>query len=193
MTQTVPDVVQQPARELDSRLLTGAQARDVSAQQALVLLYQQRVMALCTRMLGSRTLALDVCQETFLRVLSRLARFQAAGPARLSTWILTIASRLCIDEMRRQKRQAARQVVLTDDSMQSAELTDAHALRRALDARLQHALLSLPEELRVTFVLRVTGEFSVQQTAVALGVDEGTVKSRLSRARARLRETIGEV
>ena len=176
-------------RELEGSVLARAAAGEPAAQRALVLLYQVRVLAFCTRMLGDRTRAEDAAQECFLRVLPALARFDARGPARLSTWILTIATRLCIDEIRRTRRPH----VPLDDQLPTQDLSEPAALESALRRRLEAAICALPDDMRATFVLRVTAERSVEETARVLGIDEGTVKSRLSRARALLRESIGEV
>lgn len=185
-------------RELDPRLLAGAQKNDAGAQRALVLMYQTRVLTLCTRMLGDRARAEDAAQECFLKALSALGRFDPSGTARLSTWILTIAARTCLDELRRNRRVHVSLDALDPHGPLANELAiddmaEPAALERALRKRVEKAVGELPEELRATFVLRVTGEMSVEETARALAVDEGTIKSRLSRARQRLREAIGEV
>ena len=140
-------------------------------------------------LLGSRDDAEDICQETFLRVFRAVDRFDPAGPALLSTWIFTIATRLCFDASRRERRRLA----VVFDAPQGADRADAIAIGRALQRRVDRALLELPEHLRTAFALRVVGELSVKETAAALGVDEGTVKSRLARAREQLRTAIGEV
>ena len=180
-----------PARELDDVTLARAQRGDEAAFRALIETYEARVFAVAGRTLGAAHAARveDVCQECFLRVFSSLKRFDPRGPAKLSTWILTIATRLCFDELRRHKRTLDE---LPDD-LPAAPITEELALERALQRRVERALATLPPDLRATFALRVTGELSVVETAHALGVDEGTVKSRLSRAREKLRALIGEV
>jgi RNA polymerase sigma-70 factor (ECF subfamily) len=180
------------AHEIDGEILSRAQRGDDDACRAIVECYQGRIFAVVGRTLGiARAARLeDVCQECFLKVFGALRRFDPEGPAKLSTWILTIATRLCLDELR--SRQRFLHDELSDD-LAAPALTEPVALERALRRRIERALASLPPELRATFALRVTAELSVADTARALGVDEGTVKSRLSRARERLRAEIGEV
>src|SRR5262245_38695329 len=96
--------------ELDEVTLARAQKGDDPACRDLVRCYQGAVFALLSRMLGrSRGKAQieDVAQETFLRVFRNLKSFSASGPAPLSSWILTIASHLAIDELRRRRPEQA--------------------------------------------------------------------------------------
>jgi RNA polymerase sigma-70 factor (ECF subfamily) len=181
------------ARELAVEVVARAAKGDEAAFRALVEEYDKRVFAVVGRTLGADRAhrVEDVCQECFLRVFKALPKFDVDGPAKLSTWILTIATRLCFDELRRTKR--LRDHGELDDDIAAPALTEAVALERALARRVERALASLPDDLRATFVLRVNGELSVAEAAAVLGVDEGTVKSRLNRAREKLRAAIGEV
>jgi RNA polymerase sigma-70 factor (ECF subfamily) len=184
------------AREIDAATLARAQRGDEAACRALVVAYQARVFAVVARTLGARNAARveDVAQETFLRVFRSLASFTHDGAAQLSTWILTIAMRLCFDELRRSKRNALRMRddELRDDDARAPDLSEPLAIERALKRRLERAVEALPEDLKATFVLRVIGELNVADAAKALDVDEGTIKSRLSRARDRLRTALGD-
>src|SRR3954471_11351835 len=88
--------------ELDQLTVVRAQRGDHSAQTALIERYQRPVFSLLSRMLrGEHALTEDLAQDTFLRVLRGLPGFDVAGPARLSTWVLTIATRLALDHLRR--------------------------------------------------------------------------------------------
>jgi RNA polymerase sigma-70 factor (ECF subfamily) len=188
LVQPPPAAASPADRELAPQTLARAQRGDASAQRALVAQYERRVFAFVGRMLVDGSRVEDVCQECFLRVFRALPKFDPNGPARLSTWIFTIAHRLCIDEQRRQRRSAP----LEEDPIVQAD-ADVIAMERALRRRVERAVASLSEDLRATFVLRVVAELSVEETARVLDVDEGTVKSRLSRARERIRAHIGEV
>lgn len=95
-------------RELDDVTLARAQRAELEALRALVERYQATVFAYLGRMLlvdRDHAAVKDLAQETMVRVVQRLAEFQPNGPARLSTWILTIATNLAIDELRRRKRR----------------------------------------------------------------------------------------
>jgi RNA polymerase sigma-70 factor (ECF subfamily) len=183
-------------RELDEATLARAQRGDDAACRALVVMYEGRVFAVVARTLGARNAARveDVAQETFLRVFRALSSFTHDGAARLSTWILTIAMRLCIDDLRRARRtaQRMRDEELRDDDARAPDVSEPLAIERALKRRIDRAIEELPEDLKATFVLRVIAELSVADAARALDVDEGTIKSRLSRARDRLRTALGD-
>jgi RNA polymerase sigma-70 factor (ECF subfamily) len=153
-------------------------------------LYQTRVFALVSRMLAGRGRAAveDVAQETFLAVFRQLATFDPAGSARLSTWILTIAARRAIDELRRKRPAPVAELEAT-----GGERADEQAVRRELRAAIEGALAELSPELRAAFLLREYHDLDYAEIAAALAIDLGTVKSRLSRARAGLRERLAEV
>jgi RNA polymerase sigma-70 factor (ECF subfamily) len=177
--------------ELDDVTFARAQRGDEAACRALVTTYERRVFALLGRVLGARRAALveDLAQETFLRAFRALGAFDRSGPAKLSTWILTIATRLALDELRRRGADAAAVV----PEVASAARTDAEADRRAVGAAIARAVDALPPEYRAAFVLRELHELTYDEIARALSIDVGTVKSRLSRARAALREALAEV
>ncbi|MCA1825313.1 MAG: RNA polymerase sigma factor [Myxococcales bacterium] len=164
--------------ELDELTLRRAQAGDDAACRALVERYQRPVFALISRTIGHGPLVEDLAQETFLKAFRALARFDPAGRARFSTWLLTIAARLAIDHARRREPAPDRPRLAAG----SAEL------RTALAA----AVESLPPDFRAAFLLREAHGFSTAEVAEALGVEEGTVKSRLSRAREALRQILGD-
>ncbi|MEW5850740.1 MAG: sigma-70 family RNA polymerase sigma factor [Myxococcota bacterium] len=179
--------------ELDDLTLARARRGDAGASRALVERYQRPVFALLHRMLPTASAALveDLAQETFLKVFRALPEFRPDGPARLSTWILTVASRLAIDELRRRPHPT---VPLEEASHVVTERTADETTRRRLLARtVEGAVAALPAEYRVTFLLRTHHDLSYEEIAAALGVDVGTVKSRLSRAKAALRQALVEV
>ncbi|MFN0250501.1 MAG: sigma-70 family RNA polymerase sigma factor [Kofleriaceae bacterium] len=185
----------EPARapidhELDQPAIRRAAQGDPVASRQLVERYQHRVFALISRMLwrqGRATIE-DIAQDTFLRVFQSLGRFDLDGPAKLSTWILTIAARRSIDELRRMRP------VPTDDIRgTSADRTDADVERKQLIAAIEAALAELSPELRAAFLLREYHGLEYTEIARSLGIELGTVKSRLARARTLLRERLAEV
>lgn len=178
------------AAELDAPTLRAAQHGDAAAARALVERYQVRVFALISRMLAGRGRATveDVAQDTFLQVFHRLGGFAEDGAARLSTWILTIAARRAIDELRKQ-----RPTLLAEVEAASEVRGDERARRKELVAAIEAALRELSPELRAAFLLREYHGLDYAEIARALDIDLGTVKSRLSRARAALRARLAEV
>jgi RNA polymerase sigma-70 factor (ECF subfamily) len=181
-----------PATELDDATLRRALRGDDAAARRLVELYQDRVFALVSRMLSGRGRATieDIAQDTFLAVFRQLATFDLKGTAKLSTWILTIAARRAIDELRKQ-----RPVLLAEPDRDRAgeSRADDRAQRRELALVIEAALRDLSPELRAAFLLREFHGLDYTEIATALQIDLGTVKSRLSRARAGLRERLAEV
>lgn len=180
-----------PARELARAVVVRIQRGDPRAFGLLVAQYQERVHAFVLRMCGGNdALADDMAQETFLRVFRSMHGFDFDGSARLSTWIFTIATRTVIDD----RRRAWSRVLCSEDIQDVVDrapgperYTEANLLRRRVD----RALLDVAEPLRAAFVLRVFAELSEEETAAVLGVELGTVKSRLSRVRDHLRRAIG--
>lgn len=155
--------------------------------------YQVPVFAVLSRMLRGRDRSLveDLAQETFLRVFVALERFDPNGKARLSTWILRIATNLAIDELRK-KRPESRAADSGVFDMAADSRTESDAERRLLARLLDRAVAELSPEFRAAFVLRNYHGLDYAQVAETLELDLGTVKSRLSRARSRLRELLKE-
>jgi RNA polymerase sigma-70 factor, ECF subfamily len=183
-----------PPAELDELTLVRAQRGDPRAHRDLVDRYSRPVFALLSRMLfhrGQQHALEDLAQETFLRVFKALPGFQRGGPARLSTWILTIATNLAIDHMRRKKLPTD----ALDDTHQpeASAAADSEAERRRLAEVLRRAIDDLTPEYRAAFLLREYHDFEYTEIASTLQIDLGTVKSRLSRARAALRRSLEEV
>jgi RNA polymerase sigma factor (sigma-70 family) len=167
--------------ELDELTLTRAQRGEESACRALVLRYERPVFALLSRLLGVSHGALeDLAQETFLRAFRALPSFDRRGPARLSTWLLTIATRLGLDEMRRRPTEPL------DDQLPAPDRTDA----RSMGPALQRAIAQLSPDHRAAFLLREAHELSYEEIAAALQIELGTVKSRIARAKDALRAAL---
>jgi RNA polymerase sigma-70 factor (ECF subfamily) len=169
---------------LDELTLRRAQRGDERAWRDLIDRYQTPVHALVWRLLAGRARhrTEDLVQETFVRVLRALSTFDPGGPATLSTWILTIATRLVLNELRRPEMQAI------DHDPPALDRADLTAERRRLAAAIADGVAKLPEAQRAVLVLREYHDLDYAEIADALELDVGTVKSRLSRARAAMRE-----
>jgi len=171
------------AEALDELSLRRAQRGDERAWRALIDCYQRPVHALIWRMLAGRARhrVPDLTQETFVRVLQALPGFEPAGTASLSTWILTIATRLTLNELRRVPHESLEREPV------GRERADGDAERQRLGAAIAAAMATLGDDQRAVVVLREYHELSYDEIAEALEIDVGTVKSRLSRAKAALR------
>lgn len=176
--------------ELEASAIQRAARGDRDASRQLVELYQRRVFALVSRMLAGRGRAAieDAAQDAFLDVFRRLPGFDPAGPAKLSTWILTIAARRAIDELRKQRPALLADVERV--APMSEARSDDRAMRRELVAAIEAALRELSPELRAAFLLREYHGLDYGDIARELDIELGTVKSRLARARAQLRERL---
>lgn len=180
----MPAAAARPAEPFDELTLRRAQRGDEPAWRTLIERYQTPVHDVIWRLLAGRQRhrVEDLVQETFVRVLRALPAFDPAGPASLATWMLTIATRLALNELRRPEHAA-----LTDEPAAPGDRADAGAERRRLAAAIQAGVAALPPAQRAVFVLREYHDLDYTEIADVLDLDLGTVKSRLSRARGALR------
>ena len=166
--------------ELDPSTLARARAGDPRAFRALYEHHADAVYGFLHRMLGNGAAAEDALQDAFLRVLGALRGFDPRGPARLSTWIFTIARRVALTALDRRRPAPAPAVVTSSAAGPELRLC------------LESAVAALPELLRSTFVLREGCDLSYEEVAAVEGIDVGTVKSRLHRARAALQAALAD-
>ena len=182
----------------EKELVDRSRQGDLEAFNCLVIAYQDRVYNLCLRMLGSPQAAEDAAQETFLSAYRSVGRMR--GPS-VRSWLLRIAANASIDELRRRRRQ--RQISLEapapgTDSKRPLEVADSAegperlALHGELREALQVELLRLPPDQRLAVILCDLEGLSYEEIAAGMGRSIGTVKSRISRGRARLREALRE-
>jgi RNA polymerase sigma-70 factor, ECF subfamily len=186
-----PLEVQLSCPEIDDVTLARAVRGDAAAWRRIVEHHQRAVWAYIWRMLrprAARAVVEDLFQETFLGVHRSLPRFSPAGPARLGTWILAIATRVTLYHLRRHRRDARPDRATREPSDHGAGV--AAMERRALVASLVGALAALPPDHRAVVLLRDYHGLEYEEIARALDVDVGTVASRLHRARERLRHSL---
>jgi len=171
--------------EIDAQTLSACRAGDPEALRSFVLRYERSVFALLSRSLGPGPHVEDLAQEVFLRALRALGRFDAAGSARLSTWLLTIASRLVIDE--RRKRRVTTEPLDEGSIVQAMATPETESRRGELGRALSRAAGELPDDQRDVFLLTEFHGLDAKDIASVLSIPEATVKTRLFRARERLR------
>lgn len=180
----------------EEQLIKKAAAGDAEAFELLVIRYQTPVYRLCFRMLGNAEDAADLTQEAFLKAWRSLDGFQFK--AAFSTWLYRLTSNLCLDHLRSAKRcKTLPLIVVSEDSEElavdppdPAPLPEEHVILSEEQQHLQTALAALPSEERQLLTLRVINELSYAEIAELLAIKEGTVKSRLSRVRERLRKKL---
>ena len=180
----------------DELLIRRAQSGDEGAFEQLLLAHQKSVYNLCLRMAGNPDDALDLSQEAFIRAWRALGQYQF--DAAFSTWLFRLTSNICIDFLRKQKRQQHMSLTATDEDESGEEFAvpdpapgpeeqAVHNERRQAVAR---AMAALPEDYRAVMQLRAVEELSYEQIAEILDIKVGTVKSRLARARTQLRKIL---
>ena len=178
--------------EVDGRTLAGCAKGDAAALRRFVVTYQPVVFAYLSRALGHGPHVEDLAQEVFLRAIRALPHFNPDGPARPSTWLLTIAAHAAIDA-RRSKREllplsGGEGAGLADFSTPETKLS-----RSEIGQAVMQAASRLPGDLRDAFVLAEFHDLTMQQIAEISGVPANTIKARVSRARERLRELLGDL
>jgi len=167
----------------------------------LVTRYKDALTNYLNMMVGDYDIAVDLCQETFLRVYKNIGRY--SNIYQFSTWIYRIATNLAIDEMRYRRRRGRvfyRNVWLqqkqADGEKTGFELTDIRSsprdevLRKESSRVLRNAIRSLPEKYRTAFIMREVQELPYETIAQVLKCSEGTIKSRLHRARELLQRKL---
>ena len=169
------------------RTIEAVLAGDADRFEALVLANEDGVYRLCLRMLGSEQDALDASQEAFLKAYRSLAGFR--GESAFSTWLYRLAANVCLDMLRRRPEQPP---LSGDEDDRASALPDPgptpyQALeKKELRAVVDRALQSLSPEFREAVVLRDVNGLSYEEIAAVTGLEPGTVKSRIFRARKKL-------
>ena len=171
----------------DLELVERARAGDEAAFRVLYDRNVDRIYRLVYRMAGSDDMARDFTQDAFLRAWERLDQFR--GDAAFSTWLHSIAVSVALNGLRKVDRHRKR-----ERSLEDAAHVAPNPGRLEPDAveRLREAVDELPEMYRTVFLMHDLEGYSHGEIAEALGVAEGTSKARLFRARAKLRETLGD-
>jgi RNA polymerase sigma factor (sigma-70 family) len=178
--------------ELVGRCLNG----DERAYRDLIARYRRQVYSVALRMVRRAEDAEDLTQETFIRMFRALDRYDRARP--FAAWILTIASRLCIDHLRRRKlnpislfqQQAGTDEEYVIEVEDPGLKPDQAAVHEEEEQRAARWIDSLPEHYRIVVVLRHQQDLSYEEIATALELPLGTVKARIHRAREILKTRI---
>ena len=172
----------------------AARQGDQDAFEQLVRAYEKRVFALTLRMCGNPEDAAEAAQEAFLAVWQGLRSFR--GDSSFATWLYRLASNACVDLLRREGRHQGHTSL--DDEELNLDVPAAlptpqeEAERQELREQIEAGLQTLPPEYRSVLVLREMHQLRYDEIAEALELDVGTVKSRISRGRKRLREFLLE-
>ncbi len=179
-------------REEENILIAQVQNGDSASFEKLVLENQTKVYNLALRMVGSEQDAYDMSQEAFIKAYNSIALFR--GDSRFSVWLYRLTTNVCLDFLRSEGRRAhgsltyiseeedEKELEIPDDRFSPETLMEKKKLREAVNK----GLMSLPKDYRAILLLREIDGLSYEEIAEALSLEEGTVKSRIFRARKRL-------
>jgi RNA polymerase sigma-70 factor (ECF subfamily) len=181
----------------ETALIHTAQNGDLDSFNTLILHYQDSVFHTALRILGDEDIAQDAAQEAFISAFRSISTFRGGS---FKAWLMRTVTNACYDELRRQKRRPTTPLEpdtadgeemdsprwLADPNMTPAEKSEADELEHAI----QHCLDTLPTEFRTVVVLADIQGMDYSEVATAARVPLGTIKSRLARARLRLRECL---
>lgn len=173
---------------LDKDIIDRVNGGDTEAFAELVRRYEKTVFNIALRMVGDRDDAADMTQEAFIKAYGSLGSFR--GDSRFSAWLYRITTNVCLDHLRARARK--KQVSLDDDDGQEFELPDMRAMpeeqlmRKLSMQAVRRGLERLAPEHRQILIMRELGGMSYAEISSALSLEEGTVKSRIFRARKNL-------
>jgi RNA polymerase sigma-70 factor, ECF subfamily len=186
----------------EARYLEAARRGDLAAFNWLVLRYQTRVYNLCYRMLSDPDAAADTTQDAFLSAYKAIGRFKGE---QFKTWLFRIATNACLDVLRSRKRKPtqsldSRTAEAEEDAGEPLQVADldpsidpeAQTLRAEVVQIIQRGLDALPDDQRIALVLVDVQGLSYEEAAAIDGTNLGTVKSRINRARTKMRDYLRE-
>ena len=177
----------------EAAAISRSQQGDVQAFNRLVEQYQARVYGVCYWLLDDTHAAEDASQEVFLSAFRAIRRFHGGS---FVAWLMAIAKNKCYDLLRARRRLVSLEMTQEDAEgassvmMDRSEAPEERVLRAELGHALERLLLALPADQRLVIVLRDVQGYSYPEIVAATGWPDGTIKSRLSRGRARLRSAL---
>lgn len=171
----------------DAQLITDILRGDAIAERKLYDAHVDRIYRLAWRMSGDETLARDFTQDTFVRAFDKLADFR--GDSSLSTWLHSIATSVILNGLKKVRRIHGREI--GGDELPEVTI-DRRESEPDLKLRLQRAIDGLPDGYRTVFVMHDVEGYTHEEIATSLGIQPGTSKAQLHRARARLRDELAD-
>ena len=177
----------------DKHILAQARRGELDAFEELVRRYEKRVYAIALRSAGSPEDAADITQDVFLRAWRSIESFR--GDSGFSTWLFRITMNICVDHARHRQTQPQTMALTNDEDEErpipdTAPTPEEHLDNSELGRELAAALDEVSEEHRRIVLLRDVSGMSYTEIAEILEISEGTVKSRLARARIALRKVL---
>ena len=171
----------------EGRLIARVRQGDAAAERQLYQAHVDRTYRLAYRLTGDEDLAQEFTQETFIRAFDRINQFR--GEAAFGTWLRSIATSVIYNGLRKIKRFRRREFTLEEASGLGGSDTAAEP---DLKQRLARAIEDLPAKYRMVFVMHDVEGYTHEEISAALGMQLGTSKAQLSRARAKLRDALSQ-
>ena len=183
--------------DLERQLVEKSQQGDIESFELLVKNYQKLAFNIAYRMLGNTEDAADATQDAMIKVYKSMHSFK--GNSNFSTWLYRIVTNTCLDELRKRKKDKVFSYdknIDTKEGELEREIPDTSNITEEIVERkeglqdLARAINDLPEQHRIVIVLRDVKGFSYEEIAEILDCSQGTIKSRISRARIALKENL---
>lgn len=176
------------------KLIERAKSGSRDAFEELVKLHEKNVYNLALKLLKNREDALDAAQEAFLKAWISLKSFR--GDSKFSAWLYRLTYNTCLDYLRKMKKGEIISLTPDDENEKETDVSDAaptpeeYTVRQETRKAVRDGVNALPEEYRQIIIMREFTGLSYSEIAEATGLNEGTVKSRLSRGRQKLAEAL---
>jgi RNA polymerase sigma factor (sigma-70 family) len=179
------------------QIITEAQNGSLAAFNKLVMTYQGMAYNVAYRIIGNQESAADACQDAFIKAFKAIKQYKGGA---FKSWLMRIVTNTCYDQIRYKSRRPTTSLDEISDNpaehntklVNGSERPEEHVLRGELGDLLQTGISDLPEDQRIVLVLSDVQGFSYQEIAEIINQPLGTVKSRLSRGRRRLRDYLIE-
>lgn len=186
--------MRQNEKDDEKRLIARAKEGDMEAFERLVRRYQQSIYYICRRMTGVHQTADDMSQETFIKAYFSLSRFK--DEMNFFSWLRKIAINNSLNYLKSHKREellGERENTITENASSTLqELPQETLLRNRLEQKFRKALDALPADQKTIFILRFYQNLSYKEIAQTLNLPNGTVMSRLNRARKKIRSLMAD-
>lgn len=176
----------------ENKLIERATIGDPAAFNRLMEMHEKRMYAVALRMFGNREDAQDSLQEAMLRVYRSIGGFK--GQSSFGTWVYRITMNTCLDEIRRKKnKQSASLDNMLDQGWAPTDegaSPEKRVMQQEMRKSIAQSIQELPEDMRSAIIMRDVHGYSYEEIADTLNVNVGTIKSRISRGREKLREKL---
>ncbi|QCX32510.1 sigma-70 family RNA polymerase sigma factor [Caloramator sp. E03] len=171
----------------ERELIYRCQQNDIEAFETLILSYEKKIYNLCYYMLKNMEDAKDASQEVSLKIYRSIQKFK--GESKFSTWVYRITYNTCMDYIKRRKEELSFEDILNSEGHIESKVENVIE-NRELQHDIKNCILRLSNDFRTIIILRDISGLSYQEIADVLGIEVGTVKSRLNRARESLRNEL---